>query len=209
MCGRFSFVYEDWSDFLEMFGIELVTTDFPPRYNLAPSQDSPAILSDGKQRTFGKLSWGLQHERWASVGLKPINTRVETIQKNPTFQRLLRKQRVVVPCTGWYEWHANTKQPHLIRTKSRWIFPLAGLYERWQKPTGEVVNSCSIVTCKADFSISHLHDRMPVVLSSSAMDLWLNRRVQDMHVLGELLQPYSSYDLEWYPVSDHRGQCSE
>lgn len=205
MCGRFSFAYEDWWDFLDMFGIEQVTTNFPVRYNLAPSQDAPAILSNGKQRRFGKPAWGLQHERWSSVGLKPINTRRETIEKIPTFQRLLRKQRVVIPCTGWYEWHRTTKRPHLIRTKSRRIFPLEGLYETWVKPIGERINSCSLITCKADFSISHLHERMPALATFRDGPMARHRRVQDMDVLTDLLQPFSSYDLEWYPVSDIVG----
>jgi putative SOS response-associated peptidase YedK len=199
VCGRFSLAYEDWSEVLRYFGIGRITTDYPPRYNIAPSQQIPAILSDGTTRRFGMLKWGLQPAAWGGGGPKPINTRVDTLQRNPVLRRLVERKRCIVPCTGYFEWHRNTKDPFHIRVKSSKLVGLAAIYDTWESPDGRL-STCSILTCEADFALAPMHNRMPVILRKQDYDLYLDRGVHSLDELLPVLKPYPADDMVWYRV---------
>ena len=46
-----------------------------------------------------------------------------------------------------------------------------------------------------------IHDRMPVILPSSAYSLWLDPTVRDVDPLQALLTPYPAEEMIAYPVS--------
>ena len=50
-----------------------------------------------------------------------------------------------------------------------------------------------------------LHDRVPVILPTTALDVWLDRTVSDYDELMQLLKPYPEDDMEWYEVSPMAG----
>lgn len=199
LCGRFSLAYEDWSEVIKFFRIGQVTTDYPPRYNIAPSQQIPVILSDGTSRRFGTLKWGLQPAAWDGGGPKPINTRIETLKVNPVLRRLVERKRCIVPCNGSYEWHHNTKEPYRIRVKSSDFFGLAAIYDTWESPNGPL-STCSILTCEPNFAMSVLHNRMPVILRKQDYELYLDRAAHSLDELLPALEPYPADDMVWYRV---------
>lgn len=41
---------------------------------------------------------------------------------------------------------------------------MAGLWDVWTTPDGEVIDSCTIVTRAAEGSVAELHNRVPLVL---------------------------------------------
>jgi putative SOS response-associated peptidase YedK len=104
-----------------------------------------------------------------------------------------------VPATGFYEWCAMPygKQPMHIGMPDARPFGLAGVYERWLSPEGEVIDSCAIVTTAAAPSVQHVHDRMPVIVDPAAYDRWLDASNADV---GDLLAPFQGA-LRIYPVS--------
>ena len=57
-------------------------------------------------------------------------------------------------------------------------FGFAGLYDQWvNKETGEILESCSIVTTAAEGIMEEVHNskqRMPVTLNIDSMSNWLN-----------------------------------
>jgi putative SOS response-associated peptidase YedK len=58
-----------------------------PRYNIAPSQEVLAVVSDGEKITGKMLKWGLV-PYWANdpkIGFKMINTRAETVDEKASF----------------------------------------------------------------------------------------------------------------------------
>jgi putative SOS response-associated peptidase YedK len=63
------------------------------------------------------------------------------------------------------------------------------------------VESCTILTTKADDLMRSLHDRMPVILDVKDFDRWLDPAVQEPKKLEPLLVPYSGQDLTAYPIS--------
>ena len=54
------------------------------------------------------------------------------------------------------------------------------MYDQWiDKQTGEIVNSCSIVTTEAKGIMREIHNskmRMPLVIENNQMDDWLENR---------------------------------
>ena len=46
-----------------------------------------------------------------------------------------------------------------------------------------------------------IHDRMPVILTEGAYDLWINQDSHDLSELKEVLVPYPSDKMNAHPVS--------
>ena len=69
----------------------------------------------------------------------------------------------------------------------RRLMALAGLWEIWRSPGGEVLRSFTIVTTAANTLLAPLHERMPVVLDPDAWPEWLGERQADPERLKELM----------------------
>ncbi|MDZ7759883.1 MAG: SOS response-associated peptidase family protein [Desulfovermiculus sp.] len=62
--------------------------------------------------------------------------------------------------------------PH--RAKDAGFFALAGLWEHWQDvEAGKKIDSCTVITTRANEEVAELHDRMPVIIGKEDFDLWL------------------------------------
>ena len=46
-----------------------------------------------------------------------------------------------------------------------------------------------------------MHDRMPVILSPTSYDLWLDPGFRDLAATTEMLKPYDAGRMRRYPVS--------
>lgn len=67
---------------------------------------------------------------------------------------------------------------------------LAGLWDAWEdRETGEVIESCAIVTVKASAEMRAIHERMPAMLEARDYDEWLYAGVREEEVLQTLLVP--------------------
>lgn len=208
MCGRFA-LYTDYAVILERFNIEesvVGESEYSPSYNVAPSQKVLAVVSDGMKNRLGYLKWGLVPS-WAKdqkVGYKMINARAETAAEKPSFRHAFKKKRCLVIADAFYEWKRTDdgKTPMLARMKSGKPFAFAGLWETWKSPEGEVVNSCTILTTEANGLMGAIHDRMPVILTEEGEKTWLDPKIEDPHILGKLLKPFDSAEMEAFEVSD-------
>lgn len=210
MCGRYtltdpgSLIEELASDDEHPFddhGLSLA-----PRYNIAPTQDVAAVrqAEDGS-RHLGLLHWGLV-PFWAkekSIGNRMINARSETAAEKPSFRNALKRRRCLILADGFFEWKkmGGAKQPFYIHLEDRRPFAFAGLWERWDKGEDGPLESCTILTTSPSESISHLHDRMPVILPRAGYDTWLDASIEDAEALEPLLGPYDPDALGFEPVS--------
>jgi putative SOS response-associated peptidase YedK len=204
MCGRF--VQDFDSGMLAAIYNLASASELPPRYNIAPSQPVAAVRQQqAGARELTMLQWGLI-PHWAqdpAIGHKLINARSETAHEKPSFRQALKTRRCLIPASGFYEWQqrGKEKQPFYIRRRDGEPLSLAGLWERWTAPTGDILETCSILTTSANDLLQQLHERMPVVLQREQFGLWLDRAVSDSKLLGELLQPCAAELLESYPVT--------
>ncbi len=182
----------------EVFAIE-------PNYNVAPSLHMPVILEKEGERKLDRYRWGLV-PFWAddvNTGYSMINARAESLAQKRSFSKPFKSQRCIVPVNGFYEWKraGSSKIPHYITSKSSPLMHFAGLYEQWESPEGETVNSYTIITTEANKPVSELHDRMPAMLLPEEFTDWLDPENRDTGALQDLLRPWPDDDIEYYRVS--------
>jgi len=190
MCGRYALAASS-PDLAKWFRID-ETINFTPRVNIAPTEIVPAIRQgpDGLRELIG-LRWGLipywSHD--PKSGARAINARMESVAEKPAFRDPFRKRRCLIPASGFYEWKkvGRARQPYLIYPRDGSIMALAGLWDRWESPEEDPIESCTILTQDANELVRPLHDRMPVVIAPADYDRWLDRRVEDPGVLKSLM----------------------
>lgn len=150
-----------------------------PRYNIAPSQSVLTIVrTESGARGFAWKTWGLV-PAWASdpaIGSKLFNARAETVDTKPSFRSAFKRRRCLVVADGFYEWSARNRghRPHWFHPGEGRLLAFAGLHERWAVEQGPVIDSCTVITTEANGDLAGVHARMPVVLSKSAWEDWLD-----------------------------------
>lgn len=80
------------------------------------------------------------------------------------------------------------------------MFAFAGLWDRWIDPHGKAIESCTIITTTPNSHLADIHDRMPVILPSSAYASWLNPAMRNSRIALGRLAPYAGA-MGRYPVS--------
>lgn len=181
MCGRFCQKLPP-KKVMEIFNLE-EEPNLEERYNVAPGQRVAAVrrdnISDNINLDF--LKWGLVPS-WSKdpkIGNKMINARAETISEKPSYREAFKKRRCIIPTNGYYEWKKSSSgnQPYFIKRKDDEIFAMAGLWEVWKNPNGEILETCTIITTEANEKLSEIHHRMPVIVSVDNYKLWLEDKV--------------------------------
>ncbi|GAA4429213.1 SOS response-associated peptidase [Pontibacter saemangeumensis] len=202
MCGRYSVLPKAKGD---SKAAKLLAAQMrEAHYNAAPSQHLP-VITNTQPDTVQFFSWGLQ-PFWAkdvkSVK-RSINARAETLTEKPSFRNLLKTKRCLVPADGFFEWQATPegKVPYRILLKGEDTFSFAGLWDEWlDKSTGELLHTYTIITTEANDLVKPIHDRMPVILSPEAEELWLDAHESQDELLS-LLHPFDAGKMKAYPVS--------
>ncbi len=207
MCGRYSLTKTP-RDELGRVGIT-DAPDVPARYNISPGQQIAAVLNEPERndrRTLRALEWGLLPP-WTkdlSSARRSINARAETIDEKPTFRGAARHHRCLIPADGFYEWAKcgnGSRLPYYISMKNSRVFFLAAIWESWDGPNGEAIDSCAILTTKPNALTRKIHDRMPVILEGDDANTWLDYTIQTVAPLKRLFSPYPEDEMMAYPVS--------
>ncbi len=227
MCGRFT-LRAAAQQVAEQFALFEVPP-LAPRFNIAPTQPAPVVRlaraeaelvarlgagepppldrqatrKPGPLREFALLHWGLI-PHWVKdpkIGTRMINARAESVFQKPAFRDAMRRRRCLVVADGFYEWRKthSGKQPYFIHRQDDRPFAFAGLWESWQDPEGQRLESCTIITTQASRVLQPLHDRMPVILPAEQYARWLDTAVTAEEVQA-LLVPCESEPLEVHPV---------
>jgi len=201
MCGRYE-LHTHPAAVALAFGLAHAPA-FGARYNIAPMQNVPIVRHNAAgERELVQVRWGFV-PRWAkdpAIGARMINARAETIHERPAFRNAFQRHRCLVPADGFYEWRRGPagKQPVRIHRADGRPFGMAGLYERWLSPEGEVLDTCTIVTTGANALLRPIHDRMPVIVPPEHYARWLDAAADDV---ADLFDPASAGDLRVHPVS--------
>jgi len=193
MCGRFG-LEADPEQLAHRFGATQSEIPWAPRYNIAPSQEVPVVTPE-KELALVRWGYSPQWMREQSPSRQIINAKAETLFTSRTFRDAAVHDRVIVPCSYYFEWD-RTKRPYLFRLRQAEIFGLAGVRLE-QDGESRVV----IVTTEPNRVAARVHARMPAVLRPEDEELWLSADETDPHRLGRLLLPVPDDWLEYYPVS--------
>ncbi|MEZ5920659.1 MAG: SOS response-associated peptidase [Parvularculaceae bacterium] len=208
MCGRFNLISapERLSGEFDL----AVRENFPPRYNIAPTQPIALIRMDEKhKREFALARWGFIPS-WAKkdyldrMGGKPlINARGETVSEKPTFRSAFKRRRCLIPADGFYEWKGEKggRQPYLIKPEKGGLFAFAGLWETAHAPDGGEIDTAAIITAASGGDLQSLHDREPVVIAHDDYERWLGADERDAPSLLTLLRPQDAHFWAYHPVS--------
>ena len=180
---------------------------YQPRFNIAPTQMIDVVFAPESEPILSQLKWGLvpswSKDAPTSKGL--INARAETIAEKPSFREAFQSRRCIIPASGFYEWQkkgTGAKQPFYFYLNDKDVFGFAGLWEEWlDKQTGELLETCTIITTEANEVLKPVHDRMPVILKAESYDEWLDGKLKDTNRLQELLKPYAAKKMDSHAVS--------
>ncbi len=164
----------------------------------------PVIKSDG----IFLFEWGLipHWAKDASFQHNTLNAVGETAFEKPSFKTAIVSQRCILPISGFYEWRQlnNKKYPYYIKMEGQEIFSLACIYDTWfDKSTGEVKNTFSIITTPANELMEKIHNvkkRMPLILNQNDEKMWLDHDLSPKSI-RELIKTYSGTDLVAIPIS--------
>jgi putative SOS response-associated peptidase YedK len=176
-----------------------------PRYNVAPTQHVPILLSAGGRRVLEVFRWGLipWWAKDASIGNRMINARAETVVEKPAYRSAFQRRRCLVPASGFYEWMKTPggKVPHWIHPADGAPLTFAGVWEAWRPAKdAEPVLTFTILTTTPSADVVRLHDRMPVVVAAADRDAWLGAETPSADLVP-LLRPAPDGLLRMHPVS--------
>lgn len=202
MCGRF--VISMPPETMRELFVFFEQPNFPPRYNIAPTQPVPIIRQEAGKRHFVLVRWGLIPS-WAKEEPQSvlINARAETIAEKPSFRGAFRHHRALIPADGYYEWQTTKpgiKQPYFIRRQDCKPFAMAAIWDNWMPSNGSEMESTALITTQANESLISIHHRMPVILDPAQWDLWLDPTTP-VKELQALLIPAPEALLEAVPIS--------
>jgi putative SOS response-associated peptidase YedK len=203
MCGRFTVTSSP--EALRALYQYAEQPNFPPRYNVAPTQPIAVVRLHEGRRQFALMRWGLLPS-WVKdpkTFTLLINARGESVCDKPAFRAAMKRRRCLIPADGFYEWKAlgSRKQPYYVHAKSGAPLTFAGLWETWTGPNGEELDTATIVTTEANRMLSAIHGRMPAILAPEAFALWLDCDHVDARTAEALIHPAREDLLEAYEIS--------
>jgi len=211
MCGRYRLTAKE-RYIAEHFDVDEADVHWSPRYNIAPTQQVAVVRSEAgiPRRGFSLMRWGLIPS-WANdpkIAAGTINAMSETAAQKPAFRDSLRSRRCLLPADGFYEWKKlgpRAKQPYNFGLKDDGLFAFAGLWDRWRAPSGELLETCTILTTSANPLTREVHDRMPVMLQPGDYDLWLDPHITNPLRVKNLFAPFDAGAMRKYPVTTRVG----
>ncbi len=125
--------------------------------------------------------------------------------EKPSFREAFRRRRCIIPTSGFFEWEkksSGAKQPFYFYLKNKEVFGFAGLWEEWiDKKSGEMLETCTIITTTANAVLEPVHDRMPVILKTGDYDRWLDAKETDSTEFQKILSPYPASEMASHAVS--------
>ena len=204
MCGRFTNRLT-WREIVALYRLSVPVTperNLPARYNICPTMMIEAVVERDAKREFVPMRWGLIPSWWkktAKEAPSTFNARAETVAEKPMFRSAFKRNRCLIPASGYYEWAKvpNGKQPYYYTARDGSPLTIAGLWDEWKDiETGEPLKSCTMIITNANELASKVHDRMPVLLSPDEFEPWLSGQAGT-----EILNRAPELALQVWPVS--------
>ena len=199
MCGRYAITLPP--EAVRGFFRYVEQPNFPPRYNIAPTQPVPVVRlergADGTlARHFVLMRWGFVPYFVKDLKKFPllINARGETMAEKASFRGAVKRRRCLFIADCFYEWRREGEvkgagQPFMIRRADGAPFGFAGLWEDWSSPDGSQVETACIVTVDANGEMAAVHDRMPAIIEPADFDLWMSLDEADAPEALSLARP--------------------
>lgn len=202
MIERFSLAAEV-GEIVEQFGVRKVLKGHANRFNVSPTQTVSIVMNDRHdQRVLQESRWGL-FPFWAK---ESVNADHAVLPEKPFLHRMLRRQRCVIPCSGFYgqKTFGQERDPRAMYTTvpSRPLLGVAGIYDCWRHVNGKEVRAFTMLTAAASGPMSAWQPRVPVILDEEGIEDWLNPKQTEFSRLRKHLEALESYMMRSYPVTN-------
>jgi len=187
MCHSIS-ILADVNELVKQFRIDRLLSYSSNRYEVRPTESVSAVMMNKKgERILDEFRWGLM-PFWAKDAVCGDR---DSIFTNVVFERIVRKQRCIIPCSGFYISVTEGKETEWIKFKMRsGTFGIAGLYDVWQAPSGEEeLRTCMMLMTEANSLVSPYQRRMPAILDQDQAEMWLQPEMKDSRLLRSILRP--------------------
>lgn len=191
MCGRFALAVAP--EALRGFCGYDERPNFPPRYNIAPTQPVPVVTLTNGARRFTLMRWGFIPSWVKDPKDFPliINIRSETMREKPSFRAAFQRRRALMPADGFYEWarEGRVSTPYLVERPDKAPFAFAALHETWSSADGSEVDTVALINGAATRPLSQISDRAPVILDPAVWTEWLDPATPADHAFRLLTPP--------------------
>lgn len=210
MCGRYALTLPPQA--VRGFFKYLEQPNFPPRFNIAPTQPVAVIYAatspnGTRQRRFRLMRWGFLPGFVKDPKTYPLvfNIRSETLRERPSFRAAMKRRRCILPADAFYEWQRlgsrkGDNRPYLLKRRDGGPLGLAGLWETWVGPDGEEIDTVAIITTAANDATAALHPRLPAILERSDFELWLESDEVRVDEAFALLRPPAHDVLDFFEI---------
>ncbi|RJE88285.1 SOS response-associated peptidase [Paenibacillus sp. 1011MAR3C5] len=202
MIERFSLTV-DMSEIVERFGIKKVVVGHTNRFNIAPTQNVSIVMNDRHEtRVLQEARWGL-FPFWAKDS---VNADYAALPDKPFLHRMMKRQRCVIPCSGFYgqKTFGKEREPRAMHTvlPGHAVLGIAGMYDCWRHSSGKEVRAFTMLTAATNGSMSVWQPRLPIVLDEEGIEDWLNPKLTEFSKLRKHMEVPESYLLRSYPVTN-------
>ena len=181
------------------------TSNLQPRYNICPTTQVDAVVSQDGKRSLQSMRWSLVPAWWSKplkeLKLATFNARAETVATKPFFRSSFKSKRCLMPASGYYEWHDTPegKQPYYFTRRDGQVMTIAALWDEWTDKAKEAtLRSCCMIITEPNTFVAEVHDRMPVILEAKDFEQW---EMGDAKDAANLMKPAPENILQKWPVS--------
>ena len=190
---------------LSYYGAIVGASNYPARWNGAPSQE---LLAIRRNHHTGELS--LDPLRWGLIPYWCEDPKSGANRSMPRPRRCARCQPSETPIADGAAsspWTASSsgrrsrgKSKTALRHRNEGWHPfgLGGLWENWKDPkSGEWIRTFAIITTNANELVAEIHDRMPLIIAPTDFARWLS----DEPDPEDLMRPYPAEPMRIWPIS--------
>jgi putative SOS response-associated peptidase YedK len=191
----------------EDFDIVKMEWGFIPHY--VKTRDEVFKMRNGYKDENGKFHPGI-------ITLNAIGE--ELLEPRKIYKDAAIKRRCLILSTGFYEWRhihrinkrtgqpnkTAEKYPYFISVKDRNYFFMAGLWQPWtDKASGEYVETCTIVTTKANKLMEQVHNskkRMPTILNEDLAWEWMFGKLDEKRILEIAATQFPAEEMQAWTI---------
>lgn len=213
MCGRFA-ADLDYSKLAEIYGARQAPGLPRPSWNISPGSVIALVAQDRRgQRHLHPARWNLVPS-WSDssqMAYPTHNARVESALTKRTYSDSARSHRAIIPASGYYEWTSDHR-PYYFQAPDGHTLSIAGLYSWWRAQPGQPwLLTATILTTQATPEASRVHDRMPLLITDTTLDSWLDPNVDGRAILPLAAESgrHASEALIMHPVAPLKGDGPE
>ena len=201
MCGRFINLNKINKLQKIFYPCKLKNTSECLSYNIAPTHFS-TIISFSNNFFLENAKWGFLYIDKCNNEKHIINSRIETINEKIMFKESFLKRKCLIPSNGYFEWaKTETKKiPYFINYNDLDTIFFAGIWKNIII-NNKKLKTFTIITKNSKHYLSHIHNRMPVLLNIEEGINYLENKNDDF--LNIDFKSILDEDLQFYPIDKY------